>query len=83
MHRMICEVRRRPRWAALLLFIGLGACQEATSGPVASHELLEQGADNVVFGMTSISSTNVPSFWKIFWYSCPTQTIHGNVQAIN
>jgi LPS export ABC transporter protein LptC len=55
---MICEVRRRPRWAALLLFIGLGACQEATSGPVASHELLDQGADNVVFGMTSFMTAN-------------------------
>jgi len=58
MHRMICEVRRRPRCAALLLFVGLTACEEPTSGPAASHELLEFGADNVVFGMTSFMTAN-------------------------
>ena len=41
-----------PRLATLTLIVGLGACEAPTNGAVASHELLEMGADQVVLGMT-------------------------------
>ncbi len=47
-----------PRFATLVLLAGLAACEAPTSGSVASHELLEMGADNIVFGMVSFMTSN-------------------------
>ncbi|HBD98563.1 MAG TPA: LPS export ABC transporter periplasmic protein LptC [Gemmatimonadetes bacterium] len=46
------------RFAVLVLLAGLAACEAPTSSAVASHELLEMGADNIVFGMTSFMTSN-------------------------
>jgi len=46
------------RFAVLVLLAGLAACEAPTSSAVASHQLLEMGADNIVFGMTSFMTSN-------------------------
>ena len=51
-------LRCGPRLATLMLVAGLGACEAPTNGAVASHELLEMGADQVVLGMSMFMSTN-------------------------
>ena len=51
-------LRCGPRLATLMLVAGLGACEAPTNGAVASHELLEMGADQVVLGMSMFMSTS-------------------------
>ena len=47
-----------PRLATLALLAGLAACEAPTTGAVASDELVETGADNIVFGMATFISSN-------------------------
>lgn len=50
--------RRRQSLAALLVLAGLAACEAQTTDAVPSHELLELGADNVLFEMVSFMTSN-------------------------
>jgi LPS export ABC transporter protein LptC len=49
---------RRLRFATLTLLASLAACEASTNSEVASHELLELGADNIVFGMSSFMTSS-------------------------
>ena len=41
-----------------VLLASIAACEQPTSETAPSHELLELGADNVVFGMVSFLTSN-------------------------
>lgn len=58
MDRARSGLKHRPHVATLCLLAGLAACGAPTSSAVASHELLEMGADNIVFGMVSFMTAN-------------------------
>jgi LPS export ABC transporter protein LptC len=51
-------LRCAPRFATLTLLASLAACEEQTNGAVVSPELLEMGADQVVFGMSSFMTSS-------------------------
>jgi LPS export ABC transporter protein LptC len=46
------------RFATLTLLASLAACEASTNSEVASHELLDLGADNIVFGMSSFMTSS-------------------------
>ena len=58
MDRSPLGLRCGPRLAALVLLAGLAACKAPTNGAVASHELLEMGADQIIFGMSMFMTSS-------------------------
>lgn len=52
------RLRRTSLLGTLALLAGLAACETPSNGAIASHELLEMGADQVVLGMTMFMSAS-------------------------